>query len=483
MSVYSRKRSPIDLGAFAGTGRERAIWWMMLALLVLCLIGGGSNRPDTLSLLYLRPATILLATAMIAIAPRVSAGAFRWLVVLLAALAATMLLQLVPLPPELWSALPGHAPLMNATAAAGLPAPWRPISVTPALTMNSLVSLTVPAAVLIGFIRLRHDQRVALVVTVIAMVLDSAVLAVLQVSGDPLGPLYTYRLTLNGAAVGFFANRNHQALLLAMTFPMLRVWTELRTSADSAGVRRGVAGAIAVFLAVLIVVTGSRAGALLALVGLVAAYLVAPVGDLLPRASKTVNRAVKIAVPVAILVGVALTAVLAGRAVVYQRLMTGEAASDMRVTFLPQMLGILKTYAPFGSGYGSFDATFRIAELDSMLRPNYFNHAHDDFLELLMTGGVAGGLVLIAFLIWFARRGIEAFARSSAAQPVRRLGVIMIVMIAIASLVDYPLRTPLMMAIATIACCWAAMPIETSNRGSRRRRRHGSDIASYSASS
>ena len=50
--------------------------------------------------------------------------------ILLGALAALMAIQLIPLPPGIWTALPGRERYLEAAAAIGIPQPWRPISLT-----------------------------------------------------------------------------------------------------------------------------------------------------------------------------------------------------------------------------------------------------------------------------------------------------------------------------------------------------------------
>src|SRR3546814_18783044 len=52
-------------------------------------------------------------------------------------------------------------------------------------------------------------------------------LGLAQVIGPRDGPLYLYEITNNGSAVGLFANRNHQAALLACLFPMLAVYASI----------------------------------------------------------------------------------------------------------------------------------------------------------------------------------------------------------------------------------------------------------------
>lgn len=111
-------------------------------------------------------------------------------------------------------------------------------------------------------------------------------------------------------------------------------------------------------------------------------------------------------------------------------------------------------YAPFGGGFGSFEAAYKIAEPVNLLSLQYLNHAHNDYLELLIDGGFPA-LALLAgwgLIVW---RAAQRGWRHDQSAPTDRIGILVSVMMlaifAAASLVDYPLRTPAMAAMATLA--------------------------------
>ena len=65
----------------------------------------------------------------------------------------------------------------------------------------------------------RHrKQSIAVIITLAGI---SALWAAIQLVGPDRGPFYLYNITNDGAAVGLFANRNHQSVLLAATIVML----------------------------------------------------------------------------------------------------------------------------------------------------------------------------------------------------------------------------------------------------------------------
>jgi O-antigen ligase len=349
--------------------------------------------------------------------------------------------------------------------------PWRPITLTPDRTWNSLAGMVIPAAVLIGFAKIRPDQRESLVVVLIVICCASAVLGVMQIASGATGPLYLYRRTYEGVPVGFLGNRNHQAVLLALAFPLMQVWASAHRGAHKAGrTRFGIGLAIALLLLPVILATGSRAGMVLTLVALAATFIVIPKR---PRAAggpapTGPQRAIKLLVPLLVL-GVVALSLYFGRAVSISRLTGGDMIEDdLRFTFFPQVVEIGRQFFPFGTGFGSFDPVFRNFEPDSALSNLFVNQAHNDLLDLFMTTGAAGLLLLLIFLIWLGRRGFAAFfgaSRGSSAAAYARLGFVVVAVLLAASLVDYPLRAPLMSAVFTIGCGWLCHRRDRDRRG------------------
>lgn len=453
------------------TFSERFRFYTLLTFLLLCLLGGGASRPDALSLLYLRPAAVLCIAALLLSPGPWSIGPYRFLFLLLGLWTGTMLIQLVPLPPSVWMLLPGHARYAEAAAAAGMPQPWRPISLTPDLTLNSLLALLPPFAVLLGFAAVRPDQRAALLPVLLCAACASVILGVAQLSSGRSSPLYLYRVTHDGSAVGFLANRNHQAALLAMTFPMLRLWT-LRPARDPQyeRLRFWIALGIGCFLVPAILVTGSRAGLALGLVGLAAVFALAPLR--LPFDGRRGRvRSLALAALLATPALLAIAAVTLGRAEAFDRLLVLRETftKDVRFENFTTSLRIAADFFPFGSGFGSFDPVFRGYEADWMLKPTYYNHVHNDAVELVLTGGLPAAAVFASFAIWAVGRSVAAFRpyrpRSGGAL-FARVGAMMILILFLASLVDYPLRTPILAVVFTLACAWLAQPKERQSRPS-----------------
>jgi O-antigen ligase len=158
------------------------------------------------------------------------------------------------------------------------------------------------------------------------------------------------------------------------------------------------------------------------------------------------------------IVAIVSVALSTDRAVAIGRAVNDDLSTEGRLAALPTMLRIIADHWMFGTGFGSFVPVFASYEPDALLKTSYFNNAHNDLIELAITGGVPALLVLLGFLIWWARASLRTVAANRprpwlALQRASALGILIFLL---ASLVDYPLRTPLLGAVFTILCCWLA---------------------------
>jgi O-antigen ligase len=157
----------------------------------------------------------------------------------------------------------------------------------------------------------------------------------------------------------------------------------------------------------------------------------------------------------AALIGLSL---IGNRALSFDRLADLDAGEDVRVRALPVVWQMVRDYFPSGAGGGAFEPLFRLHEPFALLKPTYFNHAHDDFLELLVEHGIAGAVLVLAGLAWVVRLSVGVWRGDGRVEEVfrGRLGSAVILLMLVASITDYPLRTPLVMAILVLAAAWLA---------------------------
>jgi O-antigen ligase len=120
---------------------------------------------------------------------------------------------------------------------------------------------------------------------------------------------------------------------------------------------------------------------------------------------------------------------------------------DLRWSILPILTSMACEHLLVGTGFGSFDAVYRLYEPTALLLPAYVNHAHNDWLQLVIEGGLPSIVIFSGLLVWILR----ALASVGRGTPLRRERLIFwvacLAIVAAASLVDYPLRTPLFQAM------------------------------------
>lgn len=423
---------------------------LLAFLFALVWLAGGASRADVLGQVVVRAYAwaALVIVSLFGTAPRLADA--RALAVLLLLALVLVVLQLVPLPSAIWQQLPGRGVLAQAAGAEGQP--WRPLSMTPGATMNALSSLVVPIAVLILATSVKPSERSWLPIVLLIMIAVSAFVAMLQLSGA--GVTNPFVNDTPGEVSGTLANRNHFAVLLAIGCPVAMTWAA-NGGHDWVRRRLPVALAFVVILLLVILGIGSRAGMLIGALGLLGALLL--VRD---RARRQFRKAPRWMFPAIVAGAVLFLAVLVGatvlaeRAVSIDRAFDVDVGADMRHRGLPTVLAMIATYFPVGSGLGGFDPMFRMHEPFSLLKPTYFNHAHNDYLEIVLDAGLPGAILLAGALAWWGWASIVAWRQPAGSAGSRRLGSVILGMLLIASLFDYPLRTPIMMAVAVLGALW-----------------------------
>jgi O-antigen ligase len=427
---------------------------------------------------------VLLIGLTLALTPAAAFRPYRLPLAVLGALGASIAIQLVPLPPSLWAGLPLSGVYRDALSGTGLDGIWRPLSIAPDLTLNSLLALLPPLAVLLALAAWPQRYRERLLTWVLAAIALSAILGLAQFVGGENSRLYLWADRSEAVADGVFANRNHQAVFLACGLALLGHWisagwnhletnqqktvgrkTDSRSRRSAGHGLNGVGGRLAVgaglaaLFLMTVMATGSRTGTALSIVAATYGYWCVIRSPVI--ADGQVSRPLRLAlrwgwliVPLLLVV-----MVISSRAVTFERLTATDATTDQRARSLPVMLDMLGRLFPHGSGYGTFDPLFQTFEPDHLLHYGYFNHAHNDLLELLLLGGLPALLVMLFAIVWFAMTTRCLLAASLSTSPGKsvRLGrsaAVAVLLVVVASIVDYPARTPLIACFLMILAIW-----------------------------
>lgn len=346
-----------------------------------------------------------------------------------------LLIQLVPAPPSVWTSFPGRSSLAAGFAALHYPLPAQPISESPYLSVLTLFSAIPFIACFVAVDKLQPDPR-WIAAAVIAGMMLGILLGAFQISSGPTSWAYLYPLTNHGA-IGFFANRNHMATLLLVGIPMIAaLLASLPFDRRSVGAY-GAGAALLIVVAIGILLNGSAAAFALFIPVLLASVSV------IPHWRKW-NRLLLALSAVTVVGGLAL--------LIDSPVASADIQSSTSVSVTPRMeiwtrtaRAIVDTF-PLGTGLGSFEQIYPQYEDPARVSTEYVNHAHNDYLELVLELGAPGLFLIIAFLFSWGVAAVRIWS-SRLSTPFSRAGTIVSATVLAHSLVDFPLRTSAISAI------------------------------------
>jgi O-antigen ligase len=352
------------------------------------------------------------------------------------------IVQLVPLPPAIWTLLPGRELATQIGALTGFADKWRPISLDPEGTIRSVITLLPAVAMLVATLFLPMAERLRLVWVVVGFALLSAALGAAQFASG--GGMTPYPSAHQGDAIGLFVNRNHQAVLLLLTIPL----TAALGACRAARLRQPMTATILTIagftvLALTILATTSRMGLALIPIAVACGLFVLLRG----RANW------RIAAPALLGLGlIALVTLVSG--MFGRTLARFSSLEEGRFDYWRDIDWALQQYGLAGTGFGTFVPIYQSAESLDLVSRSILNHAHNDYLEIALEGGWTALALLAAFLVFLAlavRRLMETQA-SLDRRLVSLAALTGILIIMIFSVVDYPLRMPALSVVFALLC-------------------------------
>lgn len=421
-------------------------------IVIACLFGGGGVAYGLANLVVQLAAIFLLAVNGSAVWQVFRRGPSLLAVPLFASLALP-LLQLVPLPPSVWTELPGRGLMTEALAAVG-PQGWRPATVSTARTFVAFLGLIAPFTVIAVGLAARKPAVDLAMQAFIAVGVVGVLLGAAQVLGGSGTAMLYPETTAPGVMTGFFANRNSTALFMVCCLLLLCG----RPVGKPLSARWIASFSAVLLLTVGVVLTQSRTGlVLLALpLGLALLKTVAGLADRKRGAtSGNAGRGMLVA-------GLAMATVLVGIAAVsaalpHSRLDTVLARFDksgeQRPAIWEDARYSAQRFWPVGAGMGTFDEVFQVDESLENITPRRAGRAHNDYLEIAIEAGAAGFVLIGLWALWILWATWSAIGSAVGAdQRWRALtGTGILLAIALQSLLDYPLRNQTMLCLAAFA--------------------------------
>ena len=417
----------------SGRVREAVVTLFLFACL---LLGGSAQGVGQLLLLEFGAILLIIAATWSggAGAAKTEARPLLWLG---SAFLLLLVLQQLPLPPAIWGALPGRGFVAQGYALLGQELPWLPLSLAPYDAWPALLPVLVPLAVLVAMRRKSWVRPSLLVVALLLATLLGAILGALQIQSGGQ-QFYLYRYSAFGQPTGFFANSNHMGtlLLVAIPFAVALVTEQLHKRRSrrwrSALIAFGILAGLALLGA--LALNRSLAVLLLSAPVVLASIAIAASGRATWRK------------PLLLLSIALFAAVLVAGFVRHSAGASKESSFATREEIWTSSLTLVKEYGVTGSGLGTYPRLYAHAEAPGSVDLTYVNHAHNDYLELLIELGLPGALLLAAFLLWWSRQARRAWAVQDN-DPYGQAASISSAAILLHSLVDFPLRTAAIAAV------------------------------------
>jgi O-antigen ligase len=365
---------------------------------------------------------------------------------------ALVLLQLVPLPPEIWSALPGRGPVVEGFTLRGESLPWLPLSLAPAGTAANLSLMALPLGIAAAIVVLGAYRSRWCVGALVSGTCLSVLLGAVQISQG--GPYLFPNVNL-GRATGLFANSNHQATLLLATLPFLAALIGRQQQDRRMRVSHELGGIVIALGAVAVIVLGIILNGSMAGLGLLLPVALASVALALPGKGNAPR----------LLAGLALVLLFVGVLGLALFSDAGSNASSMaeRSEIYRITLAAIRDTFPVGTGLGTFQAYYRLYEDPALVNSYFINHAHSDPLEWVLETGLAGALLLGAMILWWATRALRLW-RMEKPDLTALAATIASGAILAHSMVDYPLRDAAIQAVFAMSLAFMAEPRSHSAR-------------------
>lgn len=309
------------------------------------------------------------------------------------------LIYLIPLPLEVWQQLPGralYAESLAALQASGVAPDGLALSLIPARTLTTLLGLLPVIAIFIATLHLPKFYVIRLVYVFLAVATFQASLGLIQY-GSSAEWAFWWQLDASKNATGTYVNRDHFSALMELAIPIalgLTAYNFRNQHPEEAHREQRVNQTLVFFtISVLLILAGifarSRTGVALVMLALLLCSVIFArhIGG--KRALGFGTAITVIALGIATNIG--LIPVLNRFAV--------DPLEDLRWEIFTQTWEAAKQFFPWGSGPGTFQSVFMAFQ--PLEVPLFVNHAHNDYLELLLETGIVGVALLMLFFLLY----------------------------------------------------------------------------------
>lgn len=249
-------------GAGIGNSHSLLFWGVAAFWATTLLLGGaGADYPLIAMCLEILGTLLGVAIAFTILSEKKSfSSGVRAPAIIAGLMVLLPLMQLVPLPPALWEALPGRERAALIFATQGWKDQWMPLSLDPDATKLAALSLLPGLVMFFATGLLGLEERLKLASILVAFAMFSVALGAMQSATG--GGFTLYETVHRGHALGLFTNRNHEAtfLVIALLLGAAIAFNRTKRHERRAEMRWLAAGIGCLFVAG-VLATRSRSGA------------------------------------------------------------------------------------------------------------------------------------------------------------------------------------------------------------------------------
>jgi O-antigen ligase len=373
-----------------------------------------------------------------------------------------IILQILPMPPALLSALsPGTGGLY---AQFSLPGDdrWRTLSIYPGATTIELYKILAYAAVFIVIINhyRTREQVSSIIHAIVVMGCFLAIFAVVQKMTWNGNLFWFYPIKEGLRPMGPYINRNHFAGYMEMAVPLALGMLLYRAS--SLNIPRGLpfvrrvgtmvaaeAFPAVAFLSLAFFIMSAALFASLSRGGMLGFASGLASFVLMVRARRSLRK--RMAVVALVGFAVFVVVVLAGWGRIEDRFAElGNEAKIKRIEIWSDSMGIVRDFPLLGTGMGTFgDAYLRYQSTSPQL---LFDHAHNDYIEFLTDMGLAGAALMAGMIGLFWRTLVLAWGERHSRFVTSTVagGLAAFAALAVHSITDFNLHIPANALLLTI---------------------------------
>lgn len=318
-------------------------------------------------------------------------------------------LYLIPIPLALWQVLPNRD-ILNITIQLinenHQTIKFLPISLDQYSSAKSLISLALPLSIFISTITLRTQKKYWLSYSIIGIVTIQALWGVFQ-------------FTTEGMATGSFYNRDHYSGLLELILPIIIALLLKSLKVESEyELLPWPRIYFLMILALLILLAGlfslSRAGA-------------GSFGIIIFFSILLFSRQLKFkSIIIIVLAFGCLLFVLGGEkglTPLINRFFTHNPLEDVRWVMYEQALQTAQAYFPIGSGPGTFKYVYAAFQPhNTSISQQFVDHAHNDYLELIIETGLLGISIIIIYSALFTAQLIRVWRTKNSSEYYLKMG-------------------------------------------------------------